>query len=108
MQLTGRRSKAVDEAEDVLPRALRIIAQGGQPIEPPVLQQDGAQHLVTMDAEIVDSGRRDADGALTEAAQLEAGHREPEDLALNGQHHGRGIDLERGRGEIAVEGVMEI
>src|SRR3989441_7617327 len=88
LRIRARSTQALEEGEHGLARPLRLVAQSAELTQPPVPEQHRAEHLVVMDAQVVDAGGGDGDRPLAEAAQLEARHREAEDLPLHGQDHG--------------------
>ena len=97
-----------EEVEGLLPCLLGLLGEARQLVDAPVLEEHGHDHLVVVDAEVVDAVLGHLDRLRLELGDLEAGHREADHLPLDRHHHGRGVDLEGGLRELAVEDVVEV
>ena len=77
-------------------------------IDSPVFEDDRDEDLVVVLHEVVHAGVGDRACVTREVGDAHARHLEVAHLTIDRRDHRRGVDLERGGNEVAVEDVVEV
>src|SRR3954452_6426699 len=99
--------QAAEELGELLAGALALRAEVGA-LEDLPLAQDGADHLVVVQPEVVDAGLGDQHGVLAEAGHRGAGHLEADDLVGDRAHGRVRVDVEGRVDEVPVEDHVQV
>ena len=102
-EAAARTSDALHALEELGPGLLGLGGEAFEVLDIPVAHDDGHQHRVVVDGEVVDPGPGDGVGVRLEVRDAGARHLELADLALHGDDHGGGIDREGGGACFVIE-----
>ena len=99
---------AIDALQHAVAGQLGLVVEALELGEAPLAQHRGGEHRVVVHLEVVDARAGDGGGVGAEVDDAGARHLEGADLALDGAHRGRRVDLERGAHQVAVEEEVQV